>query len=111
MDVRNIDANQAYAAALTRGAQGQPAAGAGAEQAASIAAFGSAFSNLVNGMVGQVEQSTASAEAVSAQAVAGQAGLVDVVTAMNNAEMVLETVTTVRDRVVRAYEEIMRMPI
>ena len=47
----------------------------------------------------------------SARAVAGQAEMVDVVTAVSNAEMVLETVTTVRDRVISAYQEIMRMPI
>lgn len=105
MDLRNIDANSAYAQALSRSVQeagtavaGQPGAGGG-------------FAALVENLAGQVEQATSQAEAMSAKAVAGQAGLVDVVTAVNNAEMVLDTVTTVRDRVVRAYEEIMRMPI
>jgi len=51
------------------------------------------------------------AETVSAGAVAGNADLVDVVTAVSNAEMVLESVTAVRDRVISAYQEIMRMPI
>lgn len=107
MDVRNIDANQAYAAALTRGTGGSVAGG----QAVGEAAGGSAFSALVESMAGQVEQTSRNAEAMTAKAVAGEASLVDVVTAVNNAEMVLDTVTAVRDRVVRAYEEIMRMPI
>jgi flagellar hook-basal body complex protein FliE len=35
----------------------------------------------------------------------------DVVTAVTNAEVALDTVVAVRDRVISAYQEIMRMPI
>ncbi len=35
----------------------------------------------------------------------------DVVQAVSNAELTLQTVVAVRDRVVNAYQEIMRMPI
>jgi flagellar hook-basal body complex protein FliE len=42
---------------------------------------------------------------------AGKAELVDVVTAVANAETTLETVISLRDRVITAYQEIMRMPI
>jgi flagellar hook-basal body complex protein FliE len=41
----------------------------------------------------------------------GQANVVDVVTALSQTEMAMETMVTVRDRVISAYEEIMRMPI
>ena len=41
----------------------------------------------------------------------GKADVVDLVTAMNEAEMTLQTVVAVRDKVVQAYQEIMRMPI
>ena len=41
----------------------------------------------------------------------GKADMVDVVTAMSQAELAMETMVTVRDRVISAYEEIMRMPI
>jgi flagellar hook-basal body complex protein FliE len=34
-----------------------------------------------------------------------------VVTAVTNAELTLETVVAVRDRVVQAYQDILRMPI
>lgn len=50
-------------------------------------------------------------ERMSAQAVVGQADLTDVVNAVTNAEVTLQTVTTVRDRVITAYQEILRMPI
>ncbi len=42
---------------------------------------------------------------------AGKAELVDVVTAVASAEASLETVMAVRDQVIAAYQEIMRMPI
>ena len=40
-----------------------------------------------------------------------QAELVDVITAVNAAEMTLETVMAVRDQVIQAYQDIVRMPI
>jgi flagellar hook-basal body complex protein FliE len=43
--------------------------------------------------------------------VAGKAELIDVVTAISSAEASLETVMAVRDQVISAYQEIMRMPI
>jgi flagellar hook-basal body complex protein FliE len=50
-------------------------------------------------------------EKASAEAVVGTADLTDVVEAVSSAEMTLQTVVTVRDRMVSAYQEIMRMPI
>ncbi|MBI4030818.1 MAG: flagellar hook-basal body complex protein FliE [Proteobacteria bacterium] len=52
-----------------------------------------------------------SGEKASAQAVMGTASLTDVVEAITNAEMTLQTVIAVRDRLLGAYQEIMRMPI
>jgi flagellar hook-basal body complex protein FliE len=48
---------------------------------------------------------------MSAKAVTGEADIVDVVQAVGNAEITLQTVVAVRDRVISAYQEIMRMPI
>ena len=50
-------------------------------------------------------------EKVAAQAVVGDADLTDVIQAINDAEMTLQTVVAVRDRMISAYQEIMRMPI
>jgi flagellar hook-basal body complex protein FliE len=41
----------------------------------------------------------------------GKAQLIDVATALSAAETSLETVMAVRDQVISAYQEIMRMPI
>lgn len=50
-------------------------------------------------------------ETMSAKAVTGDASLPDVVQAVNAAELTLSTVVAVRDRLITAYQEIMRMPI
>ena len=45
------------------------------------------------------------------QALTGGGNLTDVVTAVSRAELTLQTATAVRDRVVQAYQDIMKMPI
>lgn len=50
-------------------------------------------------------------EKMSAQAVIGKANLTDVVEAVTQAELTLQTVVAIRDRMLGAYQEIMRMPI
>lgn len=41
----------------------------------------------------------------------GTADITNVVTAVNNAELTLQTIVAVRDKVINAYQDIMRMPI
>ena len=50
-------------------------------------------------------------EKMASQQVAGKADIVDVVNAVNAAEITLDTVVAVRDKVVAAYQSIMNMPI
>jgi len=50
-------------------------------------------------------------EQMSAAGVLGKADLADVVNAVSNAEVTLQAVTTVRDKVISAYQEILRMPM
>ena len=50
-------------------------------------------------------------EAQSLKAAAGTADLNEVVAAVGKAEMTLQTVVALRDRVLQAYQEILRMPI
>lgn len=56
-------------------------------------------------------QTMKAGEKMSARAVTGEASLPEVVQAVNAAELTLSTVVAVRDRLVNAYQEIMRMPI
>ena len=50
-------------------------------------------------------------ELMSIKGISGEADLTDVVSAVNSAEATLQLVTTLRDRVIQAYQEIIRMPI
>lgn len=50
-------------------------------------------------------------EKMQADAVIGKADLTDVVEAVTNAELTLQTVVALRDKMLGAYQEIMRMPI
>ena len=74
-------------------------------------ATGLDFSSLIQGAVNGVAQSGKAAEAQAIAAAGGKADIVDVVTAVAESEAALETLVAVRDRVIAAYEEIMRMPI
>ena len=69
------------------------------------------FGALVQEAVRQAGQSAGAAEASATQVAAGGGDIVDVVTAIAAAETQLETVIAVRDQVIQAYQEILRMPI
>ncbi|HEX9836937.1 MAG TPA: flagellar hook-basal body complex protein FliE [Alphaproteobacteria bacterium] len=69
------------------------------------------FAALVREAAGSAIQSGVKSEAMSAQAIAGKADLNEVVAAVTNAEVTLQTVLAVRDRVIQAYQDIIRMPI
>jgi len=72
---------------------------------------GGEFSGLVKEAISGPAATLAKGEAVSVKAIAGKAELTDVVTAVTSAELTLQTVVAVRDRVIQAYQEIARMPI
>lgn len=62
----------------------------------------------------KVEQSVVAlkhGEELSAKAITGEANLTDVVQAVTEAEITLQTLVAVRDKMIGAYQEIMRMQI
>lgn len=69
------------------------------------------FLSVVKGYLEKSIDSNIKAEELSIKAVRGEADLTEVITAVANAEATLRTIVTVRDRVIRAYEEIIRMPV
>ncbi len=69
------------------------------------------FADMVRGMVGSTVQAGQQAEQLSVAAVAGHADLNQVVLAVNNAEIGLQTMVGIRDKIIEAYQEIVRMPI
>jgi len=69
------------------------------------------FGALVQSAVSETTGVLKAGEAAAANVAAGDASLVDVVTAVSAAEVSLEAAIAVRNRVIEAYQEIMRMPI
>lgn len=75
--------------------------------AAEPAGFGGALSRAMQGMV----EAGKAADTQTMSAISGVGNVTDTVTAVARAELSLQAATAVRDRVVQAYQEIMRMPI
>lgn len=95
----NPAAISAYAKASKIGSIG------GAEDA------GSSFGDVLGGVLKDALKTGKEAEMKAASLVQGKGDLVDVVSAVNAAEMSLETVVAIRDKVIAAYQDILRMPI
>lgn len=104
MSIGALDAAAAYGRVLGTGATPRAVPTTGDAPAGG-------FGSMIEQMVGGTAQSLRAAEAASARQVAGRGDLIDVVTAVGAAETALDTVVAVRDRVVSAYSEIMRMQI
>lgn len=74
-------------------------------------AGGPDFASLVTSAVNDAVAGSRRAETQMTAHAQGKAELVDVVTAVASAQASLETMMAVRDQVIAAYQEIMRMPI
>ena len=103
MSMDAIRAAQAYAQAARTAISG------GADAAPDIARPD--FGDMLKSAIAETASSLKAGEAAAAGVAAGEASLVDVVTAISAAEVSLETALAVRNRVIEAYQEIMRMPI
>ncbi|MDQ2065300.1 flagellar hook-basal body complex protein FliE [Xinfangfangia sp. CPCC 101601] len=96
MDVRSSFAAQTYAQARTAAAP-KPVA---AESGTVVGQFANTFT-----------EALAKAESTARAAMTGGADPHALVEALASSQLAVETVATVRDRVVEAYQEILRMPI
>src|ERR1700753_1644796 len=72
---------------------------------------GGNFSDFLSGAIKDSISTIRQGEQAATAQVAGKANLVDVVQQVNQAELTLDTVVAVRDKVVAAYQSIMNMPI
>jgi len=72
---------------------------------------GADFGKLLADQVQSVVDAGKTSDKMSLDLVNGKANVVDVVTAISQTELAMESMVAVRDKVISAYEEIMRMPI
>jgi len=103
--VAPLAASAAYQAIAKLGTE---AAAGGAQSAAP---GGTGFGDFLAGAMKDAVGTMKAGEQMAAQQVAGKADVVNVVSAVNQAEMTLDTVVAVRDKVIQAYQSIMQMPI
>lgn len=104
--VAALAATQAYAAA-----QASSTSLAGGATAVKETTSGGGFGQMLNQVLNDAVHNTRAAEHQMSSQVQGKSEMIDVVTAISSAESSLETVMAVRDQVIQAYQEILRMPI
>lgn len=75
------------------------------------AAGGKSFETMLTDVAESMLKTGVEAEKATAQALTGKADLNQVVMAVANADVAVQTVVAVRDKVIQAYQEILRMPI
>ncbi len=92
-------------------AQAYAKAARGAAQSPSQAPAEGSFGATVQQALQSAVQTGHTAEDQATLALKGGGNLTDVVVALSHAEMTLQTATAIRDRVVQAYQDIMKMPI
>lgn len=99
--VAPLNAAQAYGRVEAGGAT------IGNDAAANAQGFGATLQRAMQSVVDSGTQ----ADNLAAQAVSGHANLTEVVTAVSQAELAMQTTMAIRDRVVSAYQDIMHMAI
>lgn len=72
-----------------------------------VSSFGDVLGSALNNAVATGK----SAEAQAAAGLSGTGNLTDIATSVEEAKLTLQTVTTIRDRVVQAYQDVMKMSI
>ena len=69
------------------------------------------FTSMLKEAIGTVQEMGKKSDAQARAAATGKSDMVNVVTAVAETEVAIDAVVAVRDKVIAAYEEIMKMPI
>jgi flagellar hook-basal body complex protein FliE len=101
-----IAAANAYAALARMGEQ-TASLGRSAATTASAPDFSAVLKDVISAVSQAAQKSDVQAQAVAS----GKANMVDVVTAVAETETTVQTLVAVRDKVIAAYEDILKMPI
>jgi flagellar hook-basal body complex protein FliE len=71
----------------------------------------SQFSSIVQELIKTRVQKVKNADKVSLDAIKGRTGMIEVMEAINNSEIALQEIVTVRDKIVASYLDILKMPL
>jgi flagellar hook-basal body complex protein FliE len=106
MNINTSFASQLYASARRIAPAETPAANATGKTGE-----GASFADALTAASGEMAEALRAGEAAAQQALTGQGDVQSVVEALTSTELALQTAVAVRDRVVEAYQEVLRMPI
>jgi flagellar hook-basal body complex protein FliE len=84
---------------------------AGAAAAAADGNSGTSFASVLKEAISSVNELGHKSDAQTRAMVNDKSNMVDVVTAVSETEVAIDAVVAVRDKVIAAYEDIMKMPI
>jgi flagellar hook-basal body complex protein FliE len=107
MAIPTAAAANAYAALARMGEQTANLGRSAAATPASAPDFSAVLKDVINAVSEAAQKSDTQAQAVAT----GRANMVDVVTAVAETETAVQTLVSVRDKVISAYEDILKMPI
>jgi len=102
-----VAAANAYAALARMAEQTSSLGGGPAASESSAPNFSAVLKDVINAVSDAAQKSDTQAHAVAT----GKSNMVDVVTAVAETETAVQTLVSVRDKVIAAYEDILKMPI
>lgn len=103
MDIKSAASAYSAIAGMTQNVPPAPAT--------TVNTLDASFSDMVTSSLDAAAGKGHKAESVSTLALMGKADLTSLATAVNSAELALNTVTAIRDKVISAYQQIAQMPI
>jgi flagellar hook-basal body complex protein FliE len=72
---------------------------------------GQDFGSVMKGFMSDAVDSVKAGEEMAAKGAVGKADLQEVILAVSNAEVMVQTITSIRDKVITAYQEVIRTSI
>jgi flagellar hook-basal body complex protein FliE len=69
------------------------------------------FGNVLKDVIDAVSEAAQKSDTQAAAVANGKANMIDVVTAVAETETTMQTLVSVRDKVIAAYEDVLKMPI
>ena len=72
---------------------------------------GASFSDTLKDFVGDAVESVKKGEEMAAKGAVGKADLQEVILAVSDAEIMMQTITAIRDKVINAYQEVIRTAV
>lgn len=85
--------------------------GMGGASSSATPVGGEKFSDMLEGFLGDTVESVRNSESMATKGAVGKADLQEVILAVSDAEVMMKTLTSIRDKLISAYQEVIRTAI